>query len=90
MTKDDMMLESGRIYENEALAMTRDAAFARMQRVTDEIFYVREIGGGMDAMWETIAKQRQLLQAMVSAYHAGPITDEMYRAWSAAESYLNG
>lgn len=38
----------------------------------------------------TLNKQRQLLRAMVNAQHAGPITDEMFRAWKAAGEYLAG
>ena len=36
-----------------------------------------------------IDAMRRALQAMVSAQHAGPITDEMYLAWSNAKALLN-
>jgi hypothetical protein len=32
---------------------------------------------------------RELLGAMVSSQHAGPITDDMFAAWSAASNYLS-
>jgi hypothetical protein len=70
--------------------MMADVDLDRVRRVIEAIDKVREIGRDIDDMRQTIAQQRQLLQAMVSAHHAGPITDEMWRAWSAAESYLNG
>ena len=37
-----------------------------------------------------IEKLEALLQAMISAQHAGLITDEMFTAWNNAEIYLTG
>ena len=62
-------------------------------RARDEIVLTRQTADHFARLLARCKRERsgevlEVLRAMVSAQHAGPITDEMYAAWERARALL--